>query len=358
MSSTFRPLQKQLHELLETRDYTSIERLIEANHELLSTTTDKGFVSLLLRYAIAAGNDGMISSLVPRFTAKRDFFTVIEYNQKRNGLRNIELFQRINPELIEATDMKMIVENGLNYLLPLLDNKFVKVDIRPTIDTSPALRFTPLLNIDSYIAKLTNKIKNKKIDEKDPIKAAKKTAEKAASLQKFIECINAQNYDLVVDAGNVLHSRDGQLRPDDLFQLLAVLTAMGKRPLVVIYYSRARDISDLDRKLNGVEYCITPPDETDDYFVLLAYLFNLKKGVITHNVTNDEYQDHNLFLNDQKNVLSDFTGHMRDDQIKYTNTYGRIAITTPEKNYSNCLQINDGIAYIPTSYGGFIRVHV
>jgi hypothetical protein len=340
MSSALRPLQKQLHDLLESKDYTNVARLIESNQCILSSTTDKGLVSLLLRYAIATEDDEMMVSLVPRFTAKRDFFTVIEYNQKRKGQRNVELFQRINPELIEPRDIKMMVENGLNYLLPLLDNKFVKVDIRPTIDTSPALQFKPLLNIDSYIAKLTNKIQKKK------------------ELNRFIECINAKNYDIVVDAGNVLHSRDGQFRPDDLFQLLGQLTAMGFRPLVVIFYRRARDIPDLDRKLNGVEYCITPAEENDDYFVLLAYLLNLKKGVITHNVTNDEYQDHNLFLNDGANVNSDFTGHMRDDQIKYTNTYGRIAITTPIKNYSNCLQINDRIAYIPTIYGGFIMVHL
>ena len=324
--SALRPLQKQLHDLLEAKNYADISRLIESNQCLLSSTTDKGLVSLLLRYAVATEDDEMMISLVPRFTAKRDFFTVIEYNQKRTGQRNIELFQRINPELIEPRDMKMIVENGLNYLLPLLDNKFVKVDIRPTIDTSPALRFTPLLNIDSYIAKLTNKIQKKK------------------ELTKFIECINAKNYDVVVDAGNVLHSRDGQLRPEDLFQLLAQLTGMGLRPLVVIFYRRARDIPDLDKKLNGVEYCITPAEENDDYFVLLAYLLNLKKGVITHNVTNDEYQDHNLFLNDGANVNSDFTGHMRDDQIKYTNTYGRLAITTPVKNYSSCLQRWDILA--------------
>jgi hypothetical protein len=326
--------------LLELKDYTNIARLIESNQPLLSSTTDKGLISLLLRYAIATEDDEMMVSLVPKFTAKRDFFTVIEYNQKRTGQRNIELFQRINPELIEPRDMKMIVENGLNYLLPLLDNKFVKVDIRPTIDTSPALQFKPLLNIDSYIVKLTNKIQKKK------------------ELNKFIECINAKNYDLVVDAGNVLHSRDGQPRPEDLFQLLGELTAMSLRPLVVLFYRRARDIPDLDRKLNGVEYCITPAEENDDYFILLAYLLNLKKGVITHNVTNDEYQDHNLFLNDGANVNSDFTGHMRDDQIKYTNTYGRLAITTAIKNYSNCLQINDGIAYIPTIHGGFIRVAI
>ena len=280
----------------------------------------------------------MFSSLAPRFTAKRDFFAAIEHNQKRTVQRNIDLFRKINPELIEPRDIKMIVENGLSYLLQFLDNKFVKVDIHPTIDTSPALQFKPLLNIDSYIAKLTNKIQKKK------------------ELAKFIECINAKNYNVVVDAGNVLHSRDGQTRPEDLFQLLGQLTEMGLRPLVVIFYRRARDISDLDTKMNGVEYCITPAEENDDYFVLLAYLLNLKKGVITHNITNDEYQDHNLFLNDGANVNSDFTGHMRDDQIKYTNRYGSMAITTPVKNYSNCLQINDGIAYIPTTYGGFIQV--
>ena len=100
MSSALRPLQKQLHELLELKDYTNIARLIESNQPLLSSTMDKGLISLLLRYAIATEDDEMMVSLVPKFTAKRDFFTVIEYNQK------VEPIQKDAPSIIPLNSQK------------------------------------------------------------------------------------------------------------------------------------------------------------------------------------------------------------------------------------------------------------
>lgn len=333
---TFRDQQKILHDLFERREYAAIQTIIDAEPEFYSTTTQKGLVSLLTRFAMATHNEPLIQSLIPRMTAKRDFFGLIEYNQHQIMSRNKGLFQMIQPELIESSDLRMMVENELNYLIPMLDNKFIQVDIPPTITTSPELRYCPLLKIDEYIGKLQNAIKSKR------------------EFDDFIQCIQSKHFNLIIDAGNVLHSRDGQINPEDLLQLIDKLIQMGQRPLVVLFHSRAKMIPKLDKSIT----CLTPPNISDDYFILLAYLINLKNGNMTHILTNDIYQDHVLLMNDGKNVNSDFVGHMRDDQIRYRNVYGNINIITPVKSYSNCIQIIDRIAYIPTTQGGFIRVHV
>lgn len=332
----FRDQQKIIHELFEKREFASIQSIIDADPDFYASTTQKGLVSLLTRFAIATQNDDLIQSLIPRMTAKRDYFSVIEYRHHQTKSRNTELFRMIQSELIEPRDIRMMIENELNYLIPLLNHKFIQVDIPPTIDSSPELTHCPLLKIDEYIAKLVEKIKNKR------------------DLDVFIKCIESKHFNLIIDAGNVLHSRDGQIRPEDLMQSVAQTIEMDMRPIVILFHSRAKMIPELDKSIT----CLSPPNENDDYFILLAYLFNLKRGIPTHILTNDEYQDHVLLMNDGKNVNSDFVGHMRDDQIRYRNVFGKLTITTEVKPYSNCIQIIDRIAYIPTTQGGFIRVHV
>lgn len=332
-----RELQKRIYDLLEDKNYREIQQIIDDNRELVYTNTQKGIVSLLLRYSIIVNNEELIASLIPRLSMKRDYFSLILYNHPHKIADNIQLFRYINIELLDSNDIRLIVENGLSYLLPLLEGKFVKAAIPHTITAIPELQYTELNNIDIYIQKLKAICKNQ------------------SDVAKFITCVNSKTYDIIVDAGNVLHSRNGIAQPQDLIELTRLLKTMGLTPLVVIYPKHLKEHRELDEM---VDKCPSPYGDSDDYYILLAYLLNLKRQNITHIITNDEYQDHVLYLNDGLNVNSDFSGHMRDDQIRYTNLYGVLSITTPLKRYSNCLQIIDGIAYIPTDDGGFIRVQM
>jgi len=332
-----RELQKTMYELLEAKDYVKIQQIIDANRELVYTNTQKGLVSLLLRYSIIVNNEELIASLIPRLSMKRDYFSLILYNHPNKIADNIQLFSHINIELLDSNDIRFIVENGLTYLLPLLEGKFVKVSIPQTINAVPELQYTPLNNIDIYIEKLKELCKNK------------------CEIAKFITCVDSKKYDIVVDAGNILHSRNGSAQPQDLIELTKQLKTMGFTPLVVIYPKHLKEHREL---AEIVDKCPSPYSDSDDYYILLAYLLNLKRQNITHIITNDEYQDHVLHLNDGQNINSDFSGHMRDDQIRYTNIYGVFNIYTPIKRHSNSLQIIDSIAYIPTDDGGFIRVQM
>jgi hypothetical protein len=333
-----RPLQKTLYELLEVKDYTSIDKLFEENRELFYTSTQKGLVSLILRYAIIKNNEELIESLIPRLTMKRDYFNLIIHNHPDKIALNIELFTKINVEMLESNDMKLIVESRLYYLLPLLEGKFIKVNIPKTIDSSPELTFCELINIETYIQKVVNDL-----------------CKKQADVAKFIKCIDSKKYDIVIDAGNVLHSRNGIPQPQDLIQMVRDIISLGLKPLVVIYPAHTKTYPELS---SIADLCPSPYGDSDDYYILLAYLLNIKRGNRTHIVTNDEYQDHVLRLNDGLNVNSDFSGHMRDDQIRYTNIYGSFTITTPLKIHSNCIQIINSIVYIPTDDGGFIRIQL
>jgi hypothetical protein len=344
-----RELQKTLHELLDNKNYEAIQQIIEENKELVYKSTQKGLISLLLRYSIIMRNDDLIATLIPRLSMKRDYFSLILYNHPHQIATNIDLFGHINIYLLDSNDIKFIVENGLFYLLPLLDGKFVKVNIPKTIDNAPQLKFINLPNIQTYIDKLLIALCN---DPKLVVDQRKKQ-KCQEDISKFVTCIESKQYDVIIDGGNVIHSRNGIPQPDDLIELERILISQGLKPLVVIYPKHLKDYSKLSQIRN---ICPSPYNDLDDYYILLAYLINLNKGTVTHIVTNDEYQDHILRLNDGKNDNSDFSGHIRDDAIRYSNMYGNINLITPLKTHSNCLQIIDNIAYIPTDDSGFVRV--
>ena len=105
----FRDQQKIIHDLFEKREFASIQAIIDADRDFYASTTQKGLVSLLTRFAIATQNDDLIQSLIPRMTAKRDFFSLIEYQHHKTKARNLDLFRMIQSDLIEPRDIRMII---------------------------------------------------------------------------------------------------------------------------------------------------------------------------------------------------------------------------------------------------------
>jgi hypothetical protein len=351
-----RPLQQRIYQLLEANELEQIDDIFHQNLEVFHTNTQKGLVSLILRYAIIRKNEDLIESLIPRLTMKRDYFNLILYNHPRKITYNIELFSHINIELLDSNDIKFIIDNGLIYLLPLLEGKFVKVNIPRTIDLTPELRFTPLTNVQTYIDKLLNELFNiqKTEAERNSEEVKQRILIKCQKeLSIFVACIESKHYDIIIDGGNVLHSQRGTHEPQDLVEMVRLVKSLGLNPLVVIYPSHLKTYPALSQI---ADVCASPYNDLDDYYIILAYLINLQKGKVSHIVSNDEYQDHILKLNDGKNDNTDFAGHIRDDQIRYSNIRGSISLITRLKSHSNCVQIIDSIAYIPTDDGGFIRV--
>ena len=280
----------------------------------------------MLRFGIKTNNENIIRSVFDKLTMKRDFFDLmIHYNSVEY---NTILFTKyINFDLIQSKDISFMIENKLTYLLPYLDGKFIELNSHNTNYDSKDLRKYYLKNASDYIYSISQDITNK--DE----------------LRLFINYLKTIKSENIIDAGNVLHSRDGTLNIDDLKNVISIT----KNPLVIIYKRHLQNPL-IKNMLTGINYFASPLHDSDDLFILIAYL-NSNANIIT----NDQYGDHtDKYKSNKKNESTDLRNYIMDSIINYTNDKGNITLNEP-KTYSKCIQINDKSVYIPTK-DGFITI--
>jgi hypothetical protein len=318
----------KLSTLLKENDFDAIGELYNEHEEILKNSKNKGVVTILLRYSIRTNNIDMIKSLIPKLSMKRDFFDLmIHYNSVEY---NTILFTKyINFDLIQSKDISFMIENKLTYLLPYLDGKFIELNSHNTNYDSKDLRKYYLKNASDYIYSISQDITNK--DE----------------LRLFINYLKTIKYENIIDAGNVLHSRDGTLNIDDLKNVISIT----KNPLVVIYKRHLQNPL-IKSMLNGVNYFASPLYESDDLFILIAYLHSN-----AHIITNDQYGDHtDKYKSNKKNESTDLRNYVMDSIINYTNDKGNITLNE-YYTYSKCIQHNDKSVYITTK-DGFISIDI
>jgi len=306
-------ISKDFHTSLKENNLGNIKtKIIDKYESFLKETTNKGLITSLLRYGIKAKDENIINSVIKKVSMKRDYFDLMLY------YNNIEyskiLFSQINKELILGEDIEFIIKNNLIFLLPYLDGKFIPIDYpNQSVDTT-CLKKYKLLNCEKYYNTIINKINT-----------------------EFSQ-LNKINYDVIIDAGNILHSRNGEPNISDLEFVIKSF----KNPLIVIHKRHLKN-KQLKNFIKDYNYIETPYIINDDHYILLAYLKNNCKII-----TNDKYSDHTFENND-------FRFYVMDDIINYTNKNGNI-IFNEVKPYSNCIQIINSDIYIPTINGGFIQI--
>jgi len=329
LSSLPKQLCRDFHKSLSDCSFDYIQtNIMDPYGELLKNSEDQGIITLMLRFGIKTNNEDIIRSVFDKLTMKRDFFDLmIHYNSV--DYSTILFTKYINTDLIQSKDISFMIENNLTYLLPFLDGKFIELNIHNTNCESKNLRKYYLKNVNDYIYSISQDINNK--DE----------------LQLFTNYLKTINYDNIIDAGNVLHSRDGIMNIDDLNNVISIT----KNPLVVIYKRHLQNPL-IKSMLNGVNYFASPLHESDDLFILIAYLTSN-----AHIITNDQYGDHtDKYKSYKKNESTDLRNYVMDSIINYTNDKGNITLNE-YKTYSKCIQHNDKSIYIPTK-DGFISIDI
>ena len=165
-------------------------------------------------------------------------------------------------------------------------------------------------------------------------------------------------YDAIIDGSNVLHSRNGIPRIDDLNTMLQIVRENGCSPLVVIHKSRTDKDNDsyapgIQKILQEVPHIITPYGMNDDLFILLAYLMRIQKeerknGSCVSIITRDTYTDHmDKFKHAEKNMSDDFGKYLASDLVSYANDgHGNMRICL-QPAISHCIQVVEPCAYIP-----------
>ena len=340
--------QREMNEALSKKRTDDMRQMVYGNSALIATTREKGIITMTLRFAIQEGDDALIASLIGRLSMKRDFFELMVY--KGDPVYSAHLFEtHIDVAVLEAKDIRFMIENGLTFLLRHLDGKYLHDagGTKTEFDKS-TLRVYSLQNCTHYIEKII------KVIETNP----KNKKQSHVAIVKQLNAI-AATYDIIIDGGSVLHSRNGQPNPNDLRKMIDLLKTRGHSPLVVIHTSHtnvklnptyAPDVNKILEQGGGVSAIITPPCLNDDLFILLAYLTRTDRALACSIVTRDTYTDHmDTFKNPQKNVSGDFGKYLANDLISFTNdAFGRMHIPpTQTKSYSNCIQIVEPYAYIP-----------
>ena len=351
--------QKHMSEAFRANRIDDMRKLVDENIDMVKTTTERGIITMALRLAIQEKDETLISVLFGRLSMKRDYFELMIY--KQDPCYSIRLFEtHIDAALLETKDIKMFVEHGMTYLLRLLDGRFIHYAEGPRteFDASSILRRYALPDCNHYIAKIINALDT---NPKNKTKRHIATVDQIRALATS----GSVGYDVIIDGGNALHSRNGQPNPEDLHQMITILQTRGHSPLVIIHVSHTElhktpsPTDDYVSKVNNVletskvHFITTPYGLNDDLFILLAYLIRIDSGLGRgcSIVTRDTYTDHmDAFKNRQKNVSDDFGKYLAHDLVSFTaaDVYHQMHIPdTAPKPYTNCIQIVEPHAYIP-----------
>lgn len=304
------------------------EILLKYSIDFLLNTKNKGLISLILQYGISTNNKEIIDKIFPYVSMKRDYLNYIVYNKENKELC-LKVFQeKIMVDTILSKDIEFLIENNLYFLIKLLDGKFIKIDYEGSISTD----FTPKKYFFENSIKYFSEI----------IKDQEKNI-----IDKFMAVIEEGKYKYIIDAGNILYSRNGQICDYSVIDLQFVINKF-PNSLIIIHRKHLNN-HKIKNLVKDKLFFSTPYLINDDIFILAAYLFN-NQNLFNNSckiISNDCFKDHTIKYEDWRN-------HLLDDIIKYENKNGHI-IFEDEINYSNCIQVFNDEIYIPGPKG-FIRI--
>lgn len=346
-------LQRTMNEMLQNGRIDEFRVLLKEHEKLIDTTREKGIITMVLRFAILEHDDARIASVFDRLSMKRDYFALMVYNPDPEYC--VHLFTRyIDVALLDAKDVRFMIENRLAFLFRYLDGKFLydsqtaagESDQMIETDSAGLSRYT-LTHCDHYIQKIVNRM------EKDP----KNKSQQHVAVIKKLE--KSPLYDAIIDGGNVLHSYNGNPNPDDLNTMIQLVRQNGCSPLVVIHKSHTDERRNpsyaprINAILRDVPHITTPAGLNDDLFILIAYLMRIKKeerknGCRVSIITRDTYTDHMDKLKcAEKDVSDDFGKYLANDLVPFENQgFGNIHFHLQPMT-SGCIQIVEPYAYIP-----------
>jgi hypothetical protein len=225
---------------------------------------------------------------------------------------------------ISSKNIDFIIENKLFKLLHNLIGRFVSTSHTEFIKTNDEL--------DLYY--IDNESRNNHIN----------TLELMLS-NDLLDKINNFNYDynFIVDGGNILHSKNGNITDHSVNILFNIINKLDK-PVLVIHQKYLKNIPKFINKLeeNNIIYISTPYNFDDDIFILLLFF----KKYNTFIISNDKFRDYIFKLKDNE-LYNIFKQHI----INYTD------FTLNDKpTYSKCIQYKNNKFYIPHIDNYFIEI--
>jgi len=365
---------KQLAHLLheQSTNYEFINNIINYyTLEALVNTKNNGLISNILSFYMNTKNDIILTQIIPYITQlnnfklmKRDYMNFINYYYINNYPQAEQIFTQYilnnslnttsgsNPLGYQMKDINFILNNKLFKLLPYLLELFIEVDSTGFPLINPININLKKININLHLLTfLINKI----------------DTELNNIILKQITSfyIKLNEIKVIIDAGNILHNRQGNITQQILIDLeniiINVITNIGT-PLIIIHSKHFKTHPELINIFTrtGVIYYRTPYNINDDLFIMW---FFLKYNCEPYIISNDKYRDHifkfNTLTKNQSNIpnndlnIFQFKNIIKQQTLQYNTLVNEIQKPV---NWSFCIQLIDNNIYIPHVSGNFIQI--
>lgn len=356
-------LHKSLH------DHNNSNILIN-NYKLddLINTKHNGLISNLLNIYIYNKNDEIILEIINKTAIltnfklmKRDYLNLINYYYNTDFDKSIYIFNNYiymqhpawtlscqNNLFLLNKDIDFLIQHKLYKILQKLDGLFIE-----------ASNLT--INNDLLANKMLHTLKLYYLSESKKNNIIKKIELLLSS--NIIKCVDSfliknNNYNIILDAGNIIHNRKGIICDNsinDLNTIINYYNNMNYRSLVIIHKKHIKIYPKILEICNNTNtpYYLTPYNYNDDLFIIW---FFLKSIHTTYIISNDKYTDHifNLDIASFDKSL-EFKYIIKQQTLNY-NT--EIFFIENMPTYSNCIQIIDKIIYIPYAFNQFLSIDV
>ena len=316
-----------LHKLLLINDNTKIEEIIKTIDPY--NINDNGVLSLILSYFIR-NNDIRINLLLSNRFMKRDYLMLSNYYYYSNYNYSLELFTKniLNNKNIQllSKDIDYLIENKLYKLLILLKG----YNINSTINTLPLYDYTYHLdNIDIDILKQI----------KDSINI---------NIYDFNNFLSNVTYDYIIDGCNILLHK-GKISKKNIENLYKI--ASNINCLVIIHKRHIKKNPEIKLNLDrlNIKYYLTPFNNNDDLFIMLAFINNPTKYIIS----NDKYRDHMFNYNQTLFDYNQFKNYLKQHTLSFTYD----SIESIKTNLQSIYLDNNNLI-IPHISGKYIKLDV
>ncbi len=341
-----------------------VDNIIETiGLDLLLKTRNSGLISNIINYFVETANTQMINHLESKIIAignirlmKRDYMCLIKYFYIQDYSRAqmywvtniLGVKSKANISILQLKDINFILENKLYKLLEYLSGLFIVSDytglsclITPNAQFK---KFTIKSELQTYlITQLENHMGNY-------VKVA----------TNFYHS-QMKNQTVIIDAGNVLHGRNGKVTHEsiqDLFNIIDLTQKTVGEPIIVIHKRHGKsypELIDMFVKLN-IKYFQTPYNFNDDIFIM--WFFAKSAGALNI-LSNDKYRDH--IYNYQSSAKSDdfFISEFANILTEQTLSYQLSSLVIQQAlPYSFCIQVVDSHVYVPHISGKFIQISI
>ena len=358
----------ELHQNLRVPSF--VDNVLEKfGLDLLIKTRNSGLISNIIYYFIETENTHMINQLIFSVDTitnfklmKRDYMGLINYFYKLDYLRTEMYFIKhilciksdLNTSILQLTDINFILKNKLYKLLPHLSGLFITTDYENPIVPGPVPTDTQLKKfsikpeLQTYLLEQIQNHMGQYIN-----------------VANNFHIKNTGKFCTIIDAGNVLHARNGKITHEsinDLNNIIGKTRETIGEPIIIIHKRHFKlnpQLVDLFIKTNTT-YFQTPYNFNDDIFIMW---FFVKSSCLVNIVSNDKYRDHIFNYQSSKKAkgktddfsMCEFSNVLTEQTLAYQLNLLEIQKVLP---YSRCIQLINNFVYIPHISKGFIKIQV